>query len=35
MVKEYVKSDGGYLVLNNGQHAGISADKVSEFLNAM
>ncbi|MCX6318681.1 MAG: LytTR family DNA-binding domain-containing protein [Bacteroidetes bacterium] len=35
MVKEYVKSDGGYLVLNNGQHAGISADKVNEFLSAM
>lgn len=34
-VKEYVKSDGGYLSLTNGLQAGISADKVSEFLDKM
>jgi two-component system, LytTR family, response regulator len=31
-VKEYVKSDGGYLVLFNGVHAGLSTEKVDEFL---
>jgi two-component system, LytTR family, response regulator len=34
-VKEYVKSDGGYLSLINGMQAGISTDKVSEFLDKM
>lgn len=34
-VKEYVKSDGGYLSLANGMQAGISTDKVSEFLEKM
>lgn len=34
-VKEYVKSDGGYLSLVNGLQAGISSEKVSEFLSAM
>lgn len=34
-VKEYVKSDGGYLSLVNGLQAGISTDKVSEFLSLM
>ncbi|MFM2337450.1 MAG: hypothetical protein RL115_643 [Bacteroidota bacterium] len=34
-VKEYVKSDGGYLSLTNGLQAGISADKVSDFLDKM
>jgi two-component system, LytTR family, response regulator len=34
-VKEYVKSDGGYLSLINGMQAGISTDKVSEFLEKM
>jgi two-component system, LytTR family, response regulator len=34
-VKEYVKSDGGYLSLVNGLQAGISTDKVSEFLSVM
>jgi two-component system, LytTR family, response regulator len=31
-VKEYVKSDGGYLVLSNGIQAGLSVEKVEEFL---
>jgi two-component system, LytTR family, response regulator len=31
-VKEYVKSDGGYLVLSNGAQAGLSSEKVEEFL---
>jgi two-component system, LytTR family, response regulator len=31
-VKEYVKSDGGYLVLSNGEQAGLSTEKVDEFL---
>jgi two-component system, LytTR family, response regulator len=31
-IKEYVKSDGGYLVLNNGQHISISPDRVEEIL---
>jgi two-component system, LytTR family, response regulator len=31
-VKEYVKSDGGYLVLSNGIQAGLSSEKVDEFL---
>lgn len=31
-VKEYVKSDGGYLVLSNGVHASLSSEKVDEFL---
>lgn len=31
-VDEYVKSDGGYLVLQNGLTAGISTDKVDSFL---
>jgi two-component system LytT family response regulator len=31
-VKEYVKSDSGYLVLSNGMQAGLSTEKVDEFL---
>jgi two-component system, LytTR family, response regulator len=31
-IKEYVKSDGGYLVMNNDQQISISPDKVDEFL---
>ncbi|MFZ4058105.1 MAG: LytR/AlgR family response regulator transcription factor [Ferruginibacter sp.] len=31
-VSEYVKSDGGYLVMKNGITAGISPDKVDAFL---
>ncbi|MBL7726796.1 MAG: response regulator transcription factor [Dinghuibacter sp.] len=31
-VKEYVKSDGGYLVLSNGLQAGISPEKTEAFL---
>ncbi len=31
-VKEYVKSDGGYLALSNGMQAGLSTEKVDEFL---
>jgi two-component system LytT family response regulator len=34
-VKEYVKSDGGYLVLNNGIQASISTEKVNDFLENM
>jgi two-component system LytT family response regulator len=34
-VKEYVKSDGGYLTLNNGMQASLSPDKVAEFLGGM
>ncbi len=34
-VLQYVKSDGGYLMLTNGLQAGISTDKVNSFLNAM
>jgi two-component system, LytTR family, response regulator len=34
-VVQYVKSDGGYLTLTNGMQAGISTDKVSEFLKEM
>lgn len=31
-VVQYVKSDGGYLQLSNGMHAGLSTEKVNEFL---
>jgi two-component system LytT family response regulator len=31
-VKEYVKSDGGYLLLSNGQQIAISSEKVAEML---
>ncbi len=34
-IVQYVKSDGGYLTLSNGMQAGISADKVSDFLKEM
>ncbi len=34
-IKEYVKSDGGYLSMSNGMQAGISGDKVDVFLAAM
>ncbi|MBL7700916.1 MAG: response regulator transcription factor [Ferruginibacter sp.] len=34
-VKEYVKSDGGYLTLHNGLQAGLSPDKAADFLNGM
>ena len=34
-VLQYVKSDGGYLTLTNGMQAGISTDKISEFLKDM
>ena len=34
-VVQYVKSDGGYLKLNNGMEAGLSPDKVDEFMNKM
>lgn len=34
-VKEYIKSDGGYLSMSNGMQAGISTDKVDTFLAAM
>jgi two-component system, LytTR family, response regulator len=32
---QYVKSDGGYLKLSNGMEAGLSPDKVGEFLEQM
>ncbi len=31
-VKEYLKSDGGYLLLSNGMQAGLSTEKINEFL---
>lgn len=34
-VIQYIKSDGGYLMLQGGLTAGISSDKVSDFLNGM
>jgi two-component system, LytTR family, response regulator len=34
-IKEYVKSDGGYLSLTNDLQAGISVDKIGEFLDGM
>ncbi len=34
-VVQYVKSDGGYLRLSNGMDAGLSPDKVDEFLQQM
>lgn len=35
MVKEYVKSDGGYLVMDDGSTVLMSPDKVEEFLSIM
>jgi two-component system LytT family response regulator len=35
MVKEYVKSDGGYLVMDDSTTVSISPDKVEEFLSIM
>lgn len=34
-VKEYIKSDGGYLSMSNGMQAGISTEKVDAFMAAM
>lgn len=34
-VKKYVKSDGGYIVMNNDDIVGISRNKKDEFLNVM
>ncbi|HQV54012.1 MAG: response regulator transcription factor [Chitinophagaceae bacterium] len=34
-VVQYVKSDGGYLKLTNGMDAGLSPDKVNDFLRQM
>src|SRR5690606_13802087 len=34
-VKKYVKSDGGYIVMNNDDIVSISRNKKDEFLNAM
>ncbi len=34
-VKEYVKSDGGYLTLSNGMQASLSVDKIDAFLEKM
>jgi two-component system LytT family response regulator len=34
-VKEYVKSDGGYLSMSNGMQAGISTEKIDQFIAGM
>ncbi len=34
-VKEYVKSDGGYLSMSNGMQAGISSEKIDQFIAGM
>jgi two-component system, LytTR family, response regulator len=34
-VKEYVKSDGGYLSMSNGMQAGISIEKIDQFIAGM
>jgi two-component system, LytTR family, response regulator len=34
-VKEYVKSDGGYLSMSNGMQAGISIEKIEQFIAGM
>lgn len=32
-IKQYVKSDGGYILMNNGEHIAISRDLKEDFLN--
>ena len=32
-IKQYVKSDGGYILMNNGEHISISRDLKEDFLN--
>jgi two-component system LytT family response regulator len=32
-IKQFVKNDGGYILMNNGDQVGLARDRKDEFLN--